>query len=361
MHDMLLLRVFFAVLQVVFARDFSLNDYIDFTAGPILLIASAKILTDERLSVSALKRIRRRTLFWFALPISIALLQYVGILPLEFLNATYVNATLYGSEQVNRVNGYLYHGIELAVVIFFFFTSIAIGSSTIRAYVALTAMVLMEFVILIKTGILTAFAMMGYFAYFIDRRVRSLKSILIAIGILLGFSYLYILIPDIQEDRFSFDFRDFKFKDQLFTGRGYIWNIYIGGIRREFSAFNYLFGGGFGSATPLFLNNAPPSGGQSQPAYGPHNQILELFINGGLFAIWLISYIIWKQYKRLSAYFEQDKSVFKQYFVAVIFIPLLIMGLTAPIMNNFIYWCGLVLVLISLKIKFYQSEDIQAS
>lgn len=211
-------------------------------------------------------------------------------------------------------------------------------------------MIFFEFITIIKSGILTAILFTGYFAYFIDQRLRSFKSIAIACLVIFGFSYVYILIPDIKEQRLNFDGRFFQFEDQLFTGRGFIWNTYIRGIK-DFTIPQVIFGGGYGSAPVIFTRNLIGNVAQRQWAPGPHNQLLELFVNGGLFAIWLISIILIKQYKKLAEIFKENKGLFTKYYLGVILIPLFAMGITAPIMSMYIYWCGLSTVILSLKLK----------
>jgi O-antigen ligase len=113
-----------------------------------------------------------------------------------------------------------------------------------------------------------------------------------------------------------------------------------------------LFGYGFGSAPTLFkqgMTNTRDVVNKITP--GPHNQFLEFFVNGGLFALWLIFYILKKQYRKLKWLFNRNKTVLN-YYLGVILIPLIIMGITAPIMSMFVYWCGLSMFVIGLKLKF---------
>ena len=184
---LLVIIFLFIGVQLMTAIKFSLPDFVDFISGPIVFIAVVNILRDD-IDVSRLKRIRRKVLFFLAVPIIIALLQYIKILPLEFMNAKYVNVTLYGTEILQRVNGFLYHGVELVVIIFFFFTSIVIARAGLKAYLILLLMILTEFITIIKAGIIAAMLFAGFYAYFVDRRFRSLKSIVIGIIVVLGYS-----------------------------------------------------------------------------------------------------------------------------------------------------------------------------
>lgn len=337
----------FIAVQLITSIKFSIPDFVDFISGPIVFIAVVNILMDD-IDVSRLTRIRRKMLFFLAVPIVIALLQYIKILPLEFMNARYVNVTLYGTEILARVNGLLYHGIELVVIIFFFFASIIIDRSGIKIYLILLLMILAEFMTIIKAGIIAAMMFAGFYAYFIDRRLRSLKSIVVGIVVVLGFSFVYALIPDIESHHFDFDLKHFRFENQLFTGRGYIWNVYIDGIR-HFNFLQILFGGGFGSAPTIFEAHAI---GVVNWSPGTHNVLLELLVNGGLFAVLLLCLIHLKQYKKVMLYFQEKSLVVKRYYIAILLIPLLTIGLTAPITSMFIYWCGLSAVVLTFKVKF---------
>lgn len=355
-HSLLLLIVLFALIQYFVSITFSLPAFIDFISGPLLFIALVNICTSEKITDTQLRKYRKKILYGFSLPILISFLQLLKILPLAFLNATYVNVTVYGTEIIERVNGFLFHGIELAIIIFYFFISVGILRSYFQMYFLLAAMIFFEFITIIKSGILTAILFTGFFSYFIDQRLRSFKSIAIACIVIFGFSYVYILIPDLKEQRFTFDDDTVRFEDQLFTGRGFIWNTYIRGIR-DFTSSQILFGAGYGSAPELFTNNLTGSIAHREWAPGPHNQLLELFVNGGLFAIWLMAAIFIKQYKKLTAVFSKHKSLFTKYYLGVILIPMFAMGITAPIMSMYIYWCGLGTVILSLKLKFSETVD----
>lgn len=344
---LLLVIFFFIVAQLTTGITFSASGFVDFIAGPLVFIAVVSIVVDD-VGVSILKKKRKKMLIFFALPIVLALLQYVKILPLEFMNARYVNVTQYGTEILQRVNGFLYHGIELVVIIFFFFACIIIPESGLKVYFILALMILAEFVTIIKAGILAAMMFSGYYAYFIDRRLRSLKSIAIGIAVVLGFSVIYTLIPDLQNRRFDFNLDHFRFDNQLFTGRGYIWNVYIEGLK-DFSWLQILFGGGFGSAPTIFEAHAI---GPINWSPGTHNTLLELLINGGLFAVLLLTLIHIKQYEKITSYFRAKSSAVRLYYISVLVIPLLTIGLTAPITSMFIYWCGLSAVVLTFKVKF---------
>lgn len=350
-HDLLLLIVIFGILQYFVGITFSLSAFVDFVSGPLLFIAIVNVCVMDKVDLRQLRRYRRKILLGFSVPILIAFLQLVKVLPLAFMNATYVNVTIYGSEIIERVNGFLFHGIELAIIIFYFFVAIGLLGSHLKMYFLLAAMIFFEFITIIKSGILTAILFTGFFAYFVDQRLRSFKSIAIACIFIFGFSYIYILIPDIKEQRLTFDKNSFKFEDQLFTGRGFIWNTYIRGIK-DFTLPQILFGGGYGSAPVIFTDHLIGNVAQREWAPGPHNQLLELFVNGGLFAIWLITVILIKQYKKLMAIFSEHKAIFTKYYLGIILIPLFAMGVTAPIMSMYIYWCGLSAVILSLKLKF---------
>lgn len=351
-YNLLLIIIFlFALIQSFTSIKFSVPDYIDFISGPLLFIAIVNICVSDKIDLHRLRRYRKKLLIGFAVPIAIAFLQLVKILPLEFLNATYVNVTIYGNEVLERVNGFLFHGIELAIIIFFFFVNIGLLTTHLKMYSVLGVMIFFEFITIIKTGIITAILYAGYFSYFIDNQLRSFKSIIIGCLLIFGFSYIYILIPDIQEQRFTFDERTLKFEDQLFTGRGFIWNTYIRGIK-DFSFLQVLFGAGYGSAPIIFRENLIGNVAQLTWSPGPHNQLLELFVNGGLFAIWFIIFVLRKQYKKLSAIFAMNQPMFYKYYLGIVLIPLMAMGLTAPIMSMYVYWCGLSTVIISLKLKF---------
>lgn len=335
-------------IHILISLKFSIGEFIDFISGPLLLIAVVYIVTTDKIKRNRVKYFRAKLLLSFSVPVLIAFFQYLGLLPLEILNAKYINVTVFGSEVVNRVNGYLFHGIELAVIIFFLFVNVSfLTRNAMMTYLIFFGMFFLEYTTLIKTGIITAILFTAYYSYFIDLRLRSIKSIIIGLAIVLGFSSVFILIPDLEADRFHFNVNDFEFENELFTGRGYIWNTYLRGIR-DFDLSQILMGGGFGSAPLIFEKNAIFD---QDWIPGPHNQLLDLFVNGGLVGIALITGVLIVQYRKLNRYFEQSKLFFSRYYYGIVLIPLLIMGITAPIMSMFVYWCGLSLTIISLKLR----------
>ena len=345
-----LLILIFSVIQKAIAIDFSIKDIIDFISGPLLFIAVVDIVCYSEIQLETLKSYRKKFLFFAATPIVIAILQFLKLIPLEILNASYVNVTVFGSEKIERVNGYLFHGIELAVIIAFFFINIALLGSNMKIYILFATMIVLEFITKIKSGILTSITYLGFFTYFIDERFKFIKAIVFTCLIIAGASFIYILVPDIKSQRFNFNPSNFKFEEQLFTGRGLIWNIYIKGIR-QMDITQVIFGCGYGSSPEIFRQNSIGTTAFGKTAPGPHNQFLELFVNGGLFALWFMYFVLQNQYRKLKRLLNNHILVFRYYW-AIILIPLFIMGLTAPIMSMFIYWCGLSYVIVGLKIKF---------
>lgn len=348
-----LLIVLFAAIQKAIAIEFSIKEFIDFISGPLLFIALVDTVCYSELQLETWRYYRKKFLIFAAVPIIIAILQFFKMIPLEILNANYVNITVFGSEKIERVNGYLFHGIELAVIIAFFFINLALLASNIKVYLLFLVMIVLEFITKIKSGILTSITYLGFFTYFIDERFKFVKTIVFTSFIIAGASFIYILVPDIKMQRFDFDPSNFKFKDQLFTGRGFIWNIYMKGIK-QMSLGQVLFGFGYGSAPELFRQNSIGTIAFAKTAPGPHNQFLELFVNGGLFALWFMYFMLQNQYRKLKLLLNNHSLLFKYYW-GIILIPLFIMGLTAPIMSMFVYWCGMSFVIISLKIKLYHA------
>ena len=131
-------------IHILVSLGFSVGEFIDFIAGPLLLIAVVKIVTKDRLDLNRVRHFRTKLLFSFSVPVFIAFFQYIRLLPLEFLNARYVNATIFGSEVVERVNGYLFHGIELAVIIFFLFVNLSFFTRNRLTYLLFFMMVFLE-------------------------------------------------------------------------------------------------------------------------------------------------------------------------------------------------------------------------
>ena len=101
----------FSLVHVLISIKFSISEFIDFLAGPLLLIAVVNIVISNKFEESKLRYFKTKLLLSFSVPVLIGFFQYIGIMPLEFLNAKYVNATVFGSMEIERINGYLFHGI----------------------------------------------------------------------------------------------------------------------------------------------------------------------------------------------------------------------------------------------------------
>ena len=354
--EFLFILTLILIIQLIVSVNFNIKEYIDYISGPIAFIILVNIIVNEGRNRNLLKLLWSLFLLLLSIPVIIAMLQYLKILPLEFLEAKYINVTKFEGGEIQRVNGFLFHGIELSIIIFFLFLNIAVMAKTIKKYFFFLLMIVMEYVIIIKSAILLAIAFFVYHALIIEKRFKPLKLLIVVIISVAAFPILFRLIPDLQLDRFQYDFENKLFDPQLFTGRGRIWNVYIKAIS-NFDIWQILFGSGFGSFPIIFKQNATSDLWHlARWTPHPHNQLLDYFINGGLVWIFLISFVFYTQYKKLKVIFVNNQS-FKKYYWGIVLLPIFIVGLTHPIMNMFIYWSCLGFTMVGLYLKFGLNED----
>ena len=83
-------------IHILISLKFSIGEFIDFISGPLLLIAVVYIVTTDKIKRNRVKYFRAKLLLSFSVPVLIAFFQYLGLLPLEILNAKYINVTVLG-------------------------------------------------------------------------------------------------------------------------------------------------------------------------------------------------------------------------------------------------------------------------
>lgn len=343
---------FYLIIQL-FQDYWDIKSFIDLFFGSSILICTLDIIANPILTEQTLNKYTKRFLGLLWIPIAIAVLQYLQVLPITFWNASYINYA-YSADGVAtpRPNGWLYHGSELSIILCFavlfqFFKKekeafwMIIGILIIslmtyfKAIVGCVGLLFLYYLSYVNKGTLSNF------------RIISKPWLLFFIvmgGVIVSFFAINYF-------RTVHHYTGFYFPDQMLTGRGTIWNIYLDAID-EFSIFNYFFGAGAGASFKLFTEYATPENfyplrisTKTDVAYDPHNALLSIFISSGIIGLGFFLFLyrmILSQIKRWYPNPTWNKKVL----VGVILIPLITIGITIGIFDMAIYWCCLSMLLI---------------
>jgi len=341
------IALFYFVLQF-FLSGLHPKDFVDFFFGPFVFISLMDILINERLSKKELLKYQKRFFILMWVPLIFSFLQYLELLPLTFWNATYVNLSQVGGEKIPRPNGFLYHGSELSIVLFFvaakqlfksskkfifnllFLILIAYGTY----YKALTATIILLFIYYF-----TVLNPINSFQWTVkifknEKRLYYTIFTFVCIGFLI-ISYQLLVVGKKE-----------IFDPQFLTGRGSIWNVYLQALK-DFSAFQWLFGAGIGAEAELFRQNATASlffplkaDPNSSLTPDAHHAILSPLLNIGLVGLsfyYLLFKILHSQIKNFASSSNFNKKI---YFIVVV-LPIFTLGITIPIFKNAIYWVSI--------------------
>src|SRR5690554_786269 len=341
------ISIFYFVLQF-FLKGLYLKDFVDYFFGPFVFMTMLDIVINKRLSPKVLLKYQKRFFIFMWIPLIFSFLQYLELLPLTFWNATYINISEVSGEKVARSNGFLYHGSELSIIIFFVAAKQLFKTSKIFTLNIL-------FLILIAYGTyfkaLTATIFFLFVYYFIvvnpikgfkwiQKIFKQEKKLYFTIFILFCIGILTLSYPLVILDKKEI------FDSQLLTGRGSIWNVYLQAIK-NFSFFEWLFGAGIGSEALLFKQHATPAlfyplkvDPSSTLSPDGHNAILSTLLNIGIVGLalyYLLFKIVHTQIGLLSKPTIFNKSIYFILFIVSAFT----IGITIPIYKNAIFWIAI--------------------
>jgi hypothetical protein len=330
-----------------FLSGFHLKDFIDFFFGPFVFISMFDIYINGRVSKDTLFKYQKRFFILMWIPMSISLLQYFGISPLTFWNATYINYSRVDGIETPRPNGFLYHGSELSIIIFFVAIKQLIKSNRFFIFQGLIIL-LIAYGTYYKALTATILLLVIYY-YTIIHPVKGFQwtSIIFKNEKKIYQAILSIFIIGVLILVYKLTFLNQKeiFDPQLLTGRGSLWNVYLQAIK-NFSFFEWLFGAGIGSEAILFKQFATPElyyplkvDPSIDLAPDGHNAILSTFLNVGIIGSLLYVFlfkIVHSQISNLKKMIK-EKAIFFLIFVIAIFT----LGITIPIFKNAIFWIAL--------------------
>ncbi len=321
----------------------SIKNTIDILFGPLVLYVLLDLLFNQRLAQATLEKYQRRFISYLWIPVLIGVLQALGVMPITFWNADYINWAYFADgTRLPRPNGFLYHGSELAIIVFFLalFQFFKKGSN---AFWMLLIFVAIAKLTLYKALLGAVIILFFYHLFLMNRTFSQLK--LLSKKQLLGYTAILLIVVSGVVLSFLhgvYQQTGYYFPPQLLTGRGSIWNIYSDAIA-DYSVWNYLFGSGMGSGQELFKEYASPDNYYLlridpvlHEAYDAHNAILSLFVNAGIAGI---AFFVWGARRIYQKVKHWKSSVDNgKFFFAMTIIPLLTIGITIPIFDMAIYW-----------------------
>lgn len=344
-----------------FKTKFDIKHLIDFFFGPFCLATVLSILINENFSIRTLSKHRNIFLICASIPLIIAILQSLGLFPLTFWNAQYINFTQVDNEHIPRPNGLLYHGNELSVLICFFATLLLFHrkKKTVLFYVILiitayltyykvivgtVTLLLFYYLTFVNTGILNQFYLMKRY------KIPSYIALSILFSLTIGFILISKNLTTIG----------FFFQPDTLTGRGAIWNVYFDSIK-TFSFTDYIFGAGIGSWEILFIEFATPTNWSrlgsndhlTRPIH-PHNGLLSLFLHSGIIGISFIIFLYKMAYTEITTW-SKTVRLRNSLFGGVFVLPCFTIGITITIYDMAIYWICLSFLLIEWKIQSLKS------
>lgn len=341
----------FLVFNVLFGVHTNFGELLNTLSGPLILVYFIIIVERGLLITKGLRVVLYVFLLTSMLPITIAILQFVGLLPFNIWAFNAVNITRPFGEPIQRVNGYLYHASELANIAFFIFTILVVMFRRIYIAPFFVFFFLFQGILLIKSSIggfliLTMYLVASPIAFKWEvKRVVGILGLLIValLYILAGDEIMYML-----QSKFGTDKKQFYLPPDIFTGRGRIWSIYIYGILKYFNPLNYLFGGGFGCGKYMFDLILPDTkiAWVAEFTPHPHNEFLHLFVNGGVIFMGLYVYIYHWAARVIKKFNTTPYGL-----IPVTLIVFITAGMTVPISDRFVFWLSFSFLLIAFKLK----------
>lgn len=341
----------FVVINVIFGVHTSFGELMNTLSGPLIFLYFLIIVEKGLLITKGLKEVLYVFVLTCMIPISIAIFQFVGLLPFNIWAFNAVNITRPFGEPIQRVNGYLYHASELANIAFFIFTILVI--MTKRLYIAplFVFFFIFQGILLIKSSIGGFLILATYMLVSPIKFNWEVKNVAGITGIL-AVAVLYVVAGDqimhVLHSKFATDSDKFYLPPDIFTGRGRIWSIYFYGIFKYFSPLNYIFGGGFGSGKYMFDLILPSTKISWVASFTPHphNEFLHLFVNGGLVFIGFYIYV-----------FNWSSKIIKKFnttpyrIIPITLIVFITAGMTVPISDRFVFWLAFSFLVIAFKLK----------
>ncbi|KAB1064860.1 O-antigen polymerase [Salibacter halophilus] len=337
---------FYFIIQFTLS-GLHIKDFVDFFFGPFVFITLIDILFNDRISNVVLWKYQKRFFALMLIPVIISSLQFLEILPLTFWNASYINYSVVDGVKEPRPNGFLYHGSELSIIIFFIGVKQLVRSQ--KYFLVLSLIILfIAYGTYYKALTATIILLIVYYYVFIRplsffnraqvffKYEKRLYGMLLLFAIFSLLTFLYVV--KIKGEKEIFD-------PELLTGRGAIWNVYLQAVK-DFSFFEWIFGAGIGAEPILFEKYSTPElfyplqvNPDSDLTPDGHNAILSTFLNAGVFGVMLYVFLFKIVYSQISRLKNIIRSKAVYFFIFII--SVFTIGVTIPFFKNAIYWIAL--------------------
>ncbi len=344
-----------------------IKSMVDFFFGPLVLLNMLDLIYRKQFSASTLRKYTKRFVSLVWIPVGISSLQYFGIMPFTFWNATFINSTLdaFGND-IYRPNGFLYHGSELSILICFL-GLFQFFKKEKKAFWTLLFLILAAYATYFKAIAGCMVLLFVYYLGFINKGGLSKYRIIskpfliffgsiISVGLISLVAY-YLHLVKVQTG--------YYFPPQMLTGRGSIWNIYSDAIN-DYSLFDTIFGAGLGSSSSLFTEYATPrnfyplvNNPDSTIAYLPHNAFLNIFIDAGLLGLSVLTLLFYLIKNQTNKWWP-NKKWNNRVLIGIVFVPLITIGITIGVFDMAIYWCCLCMLLLRWHIFSEQMTDLKS-
>ena len=325
-------------------ENWYLKGVIDYFFGPFTIMLMVDLLVNNKLPKAILKKYERRFYRLLWIPVSIAVFQFFGLIPITFWNATYINYAYTGGLFIPRPNGFLFHGSELSIIICFLALFQYFKNDKQRLWI-LILIIIVSITTYFKAILGCTLILTIFFIIFINRNevykfnAFLKKRVLIYSAIMIGILTLFML----QYFSVVYRYTGYYFPSQMLTGRGSIWNIFYDGIK-EFNIWQYLFGNGMGTGYDIFEKYANADNWfpltkdvKLNEIYDSHNALLSIFIDSGFLGLLFYLFLFRIIYRQIVNW-KPDKKWNRYAFFAVMIIPLFTIGITIPIYDMAIFW-----------------------
>ncbi len=326
------LYTFFGLYTLVMCVIFSFNVIIvlvDHFSGVIVLLNIVGNVRFEKVKIDHLINL---FIGLSLIPIFVAILQVVNILPYEIGSTGYVNVATFQGMDIKRPNGGLFHPYEL--VIFTFIPFVLLYYKYQKIVLLLIAIPLL-YVVKIKTGILLAL-MYFIIVLFQIYKIKWRKILIYQRLILLT---VCIIVP-ILIVNFDIILRNIGIHNyqELLTGRGIIWQIY-GVSFWESSLYTKIFG--FWDISTLISDSGMYYNKDYNP--GPHNSYFEILLCCGLVGVYLL-YIFYKRiFKTVTNLLDYTASMKLVYFAVIL--VMLTLAMTGDMLYTFYFYTGILFLI----------------
>ncbi len=345
----------FLFLNAACSVKYDVGEAINTLVGPFLFYYFLILVEHKLIIRKGLWKLLYIYLAMSFVPLSIAVLQFIGLAPLTIWAFDYVNVTRIDGQAVARVNGFLYHPSELANINYLLFSMLTVWTNAKFLILPLFVLFfLLQMLILIKSTIAGTFLLLTYFVYChvkLQMSAQRMIFFMCCFGGLMIFALYYQEIAALLSDKILSHRKNIIFEPSFLTNRGRMWSIYAYSISEMFGLENYLFGSGFGSNKELFIHGMQKVKIWPNPDYipHPHNQFLSIFINGGLALMLIYSYLFIKLYAILKKLMDIRYSMFP-----IVMIFLFTSGLTVLVLDRFSSWVSMVFMLVIFYLRQYK-------